>query len=123
MTNISYANIIAELVSVANMPTDCVDMMEEKDHYADIAQMSLDYFVEESNSFVELKAVKAVADAFHYQTRIFDEKMAYLQMKAQRFAHFDYEFEMATQQVQEEKHHQMESLFVAYEATQAALSF
>lgn len=114
----SYLDVIAELVSISKMPTEDVDMMEEKD-YADQAQHTIECFVEECQDTVELSALLAVAKRLHFYVKPIEVRIAELQhlemVKRQR----EYEFDMATFEVADRKHHKVQSLFVAYEATVA----
>lgn len=122
MTNFNYTHVIAEIVEVAKMPTDCIDAMEEKDYYHDMSQRTIEAFIVDCKEICELKAILATASVFGYNVRPIEEAIATLQHKQRQSAQFDFEFEMATLQREEDKHHHMESLFVAYEITQAAMA-
>ncbi len=121
MTDIKLDHIISEIVCVAKMPTNCVDDMEDKDYNEDMAQLSIEYFVAESKDIVELNVVLATAKAFQYNVRPIEERIAYLQNKLNESTRFEFEFEMATEQREENKSREVENLFVAYEITMAEI--
>lgn len=121
MTDIKYTQIISEIVCVAKMPTNCIDDMEDKDYNEDMAQLSIEYFVAESKDIVELNVVLATAKAFNYNVRPIEERIAYLQKKLNESTRFDFEFEMAIKQREDNKSREIENLFVAYDITMAEI--
>lgn len=115
----TYTDIITEIVNIASIVTNCVDDMEEQAMAEDNAQQTLDFFVEESTNVVELRALKAVADSFHYRTKAIDERLAILVNRKAKMAHFELDFELAISELEDEKHHQCETMYVVHAITTA----